>query len=236
MDLYALRGILGGLSGNLSPQGILLWALQLLVLFFSISCHEYAHAKAAHKLGDDTAFRLGRLTINPLAHIEPIGLLFMLFAPVGWMKPVPVNPSRFTVQGRLRRYGFQLVAAAGPAMNLVIAFIANIVLHLLPFTISNAQMTDGTFLLFQFFSMMVLSNIYLAAFNLLPVPPLDGFNIYGGFLPERVQQIVRANMHYISLALFFLLWVPGNPLTRILSTIAQGVLYVFNAPLRLLGL
>ena len=159
----------------------------LVVLILSLSFHEAAHAWSANRLGDPTARLLGRLTLNPLAHIDWIGtVLFPLLAAIsnlpliGWAKPVPVNP----VNLQHPRRDFAIVAAAGPASNLLLAFMALVPLALL----STGEVTGS--LLLDFLRGFIQLNVFLAVFNLLPVPPLDGGNILAGLVPESTARIL----------------------------------------------
>jgi Zn-dependent protease len=157
----------------------------LIVLILSLSFHEAAHAWSADRLGDSTARSLGRLTMNPIAHIDLVGtVLFPLVAfisglpLIGWAKPVPVNPANLAAPRR----DFAIVAAAGPASNLVLAAGGLLTLSLL----STGEVTGAWHL--GFLRAFVYMNVFLAFFNLLPVPPLDGGNILAGLVPERAAQ------------------------------------------------
>jgi Zn-dependent protease len=171
------------------------------VLIVSLSVHEAAHAWSADRLGDPTARMLGRLTLNPLSHIDWIGtVLFPLVAIysglplIGWAKPVPVNWNNL----RSPRRDFALVAAAGPGSNLILALIGA-VLYLALAAPGGSIVLDT---LYQFVSL----NIFLAVFNMLPVPPLDGGNVLAGLLPEplaRVLDSIRAFGIIILYALLF---------------------------------
>ena len=147
----------------------------LLALVISLSIHEFSHAWSAYELGDATAKNQGRLTLNPLAHLDPVGaimIVFMAFSGwgIGWGKPVPVNPYNLRVNPRI---GMGLTAAAGPFSNLVLAALSAIPLRLgLPLP---------SFLAY-FLLVMVYTNISLALFNLIPLPPLDGFSVTQGLL------------------------------------------------------
>jgi len=181
--------------------------ISLTVLLFSLTVHEAAHAWSAWKLGDPTARDLGRVSLNPAVHIDPIGtILFPLLAMVagapvlGWAKPVPVDLQRLA---RWRR-DHMLIAAAGPASNLALALVAALILRVLP----NAE-AEG-FTLVEPIAMMcragVLLNIILAVFNLVPVPPLDGGNVLRGLLRGRAGHLfdrVRPYGFFLLYALMF---------------------------------
>jgi Zn-dependent protease len=154
---------------NLDITSIL---ITLVALFLSIDVHEFAHALAAHLLGDDTAQRLGRLTLNPLAHLDPMGAIMIVVSSllgfgIGWGKPVPFNPYKLRVD---RRTGSGLVAVAGPASNLILAVLASLPIRLLP--TSALPMV-----VWQLLVVLALINISLAIFNLLPIVPLDGHHV-----------------------------------------------------------
>jgi Zn-dependent protease len=158
-----------------------------IVLLFSLTVHETAHAWAADRLGDPTARLLGRVSLNPLVHADPIGtVLFPLLAIVtgvpliGWAKPVPVTISRLNHPRR----DYMLVAAAGPASNLVLACIAGVVLALLPVSPVILGEPNVSVPLASLFTRAVQINVLLALFNMIPIPPLDGGNVLSGLLPR----------------------------------------------------
>jgi Zn-dependent protease len=160
--------------------------LILIPLWLSLSFHEWAHAWTAWKLGDDTAAMLGRMTLNPLAHVDPIGtiLLPLLGIPFGWAKPVPVQPHRFSRRFSMRT-GMMITAAAGPIANLVLAVIFILVYALMyRFHVMDRGPGESVGLLV---SQMILLNVILATFNILPIPPLDGSRIADWLMPAALR-------------------------------------------------
>jgi Zn-dependent protease len=163
--------------------------IAFVVLLFSLTVHESAHAWTADRLGDPTARLLGRVSLNPIVHADPIGtVLFPLLALVanvpliGWAKPVPVNVRRL----RRQRRDYVLVAAAGPASNLLLAISAALILHVLPISPVTIGEPNVSAPLASLFSRAVQINVLLAVFNMIPIPPLDGGNVLGGVLPQRL--------------------------------------------------
>ncbi len=156
----------------LSDPGYLL-ALAVIFLF-ALPLHELAHAGVAERLGDPTPRRYGRVTLNPLAHLDPIGALMLLLAGFGWARPVPVNPLYLRYGPRV---GMALVGGAGPLMNLLLAGLGILAFRALP----AAGMAPA--MLVQFLGAWIFINIGLAVFNLLPLPPLDGYRVLQGVLP-----------------------------------------------------
>jgi Zn-dependent protease len=168
------------------------------VLLFSLTIHESAHAWTADRLGDPTARRLGRVSLNPLVHADPIGtVLFPLIAMltgvplIGWAKPVPVNVRHL----RHHRRDYVLVAAAGPASNVLLALSAAVLLAVLPVSPVRLGQPNVSVPIASLLSSAVRINVLLAVFNMIPIPPLDGGNVLGGLLPRslasRFDAIVR---------------------------------------------
>lgn len=160
--------------------------LNLIVLLLSLTFHEFFHAWSAWRLGDDTAARLGRLTLNPIPHIDLLGTIALplLGAPIGWAKPVPVDPSRFDRKMKMST-GDIIVSAAGPLSNVLLGTIAAVVLGLLwrfaPDLVGRGS-AGGTLL-----GHFILVNAGLAIFNLLPIPPLDGGHVAAALVPYRFR-------------------------------------------------
>ncbi len=183
--------------------------IAFIVLLFSLTVHEMAHAFTADRLGDPTARLLGRISLNPLVHADPIGtILFPLVALVsglpliGWAKPVPVNVRQL----RRQRRDYVLVAAAGPASNLVLAVVAAVALHLVPVTPFTIGEPNASAPLALLFARAMQINVLLAVFNMLPIPPLDGGNVVGGLLPlplARQFNVIRPYGFLVLYALMF---------------------------------
>lgn len=150
--------------------------IYIIILLVTIAVHEFAHAKVADNLGDPTPRLAGRLTLNPISHIDPIGLLLLFFIGFGWGKPVPFDP--FNLKNPRRDAA--LISIAGPLSNFSLAILCSILLRLTNFLPQSFLSTIGLSILPIFIGL----NILLGIFNLLPIAPLDGFKIVGGFLPE----------------------------------------------------
>ena len=172
--------------------------LILLVLLFSLTIHEFAHAWTANRLGDPTARRRGRLSLNPVVHIDPIGILLplVLIATgagmiVGWAKPVPVNPMNLANPRR----DFLLISVAGPVSNVLIAVVGSLVLRVVPAGPLPVGGTDVAGWLFAIALLAFKLNLWLAIVNMIPVPPLDGGNVLAGLLPgplaDGYDRVVR---------------------------------------------
>lgn len=185
---------------NSTPAEFIATAITLVIAF---TIHEFAHAWAATELGDDTARSMGRLTLNPLAHLDPIGSLMLIFAGFGWAKPVPFNPYRLRTGPQL---GMLLVAAAGPFSNFIMALLAAIPFRLgwLPLSFGGDGFLPSPSLLLIWF---IIINLNLMLFNLIPIPPLDGSKILRGVAPaswDRALTQLEMIGPFLLMALFVL--------------------------------
>ena len=196
------------LLNNRSPEEILAFAIALLPAF---TIHEFAHALMAYRLGDSTAKDLGRLTLNPLKHLDVLGTLMVFMVGFGWAKPVPVNP--YNLSGGRR--GMALVAVVGPLSNLALAAVTAFIWRTSGF--AGGDLVANTLLVF------IYLNIALLFFNLIPLPPLDGFRVLLGVLPERMAQ-QWARVGQIGPMLLFGLILIGNfiPGIDILGRVVVG--------------
>ena len=216
------------LSGHFNLASILARVLAVLVIIFLIlPFHEWAHAQTAYLLGDKGIKQRGRLSLNPLSHIDPIGALMMILVGFGWAKPVPVDSRYF----KNPRVGMAITALMGPVANLVAAVAGMLVFQIIWAVSPNflIQNQFGVYVL-TFLVFYITVNVNLAVFNLLPIPPLDGSKIMFTFLPDKaVEFFYRYQMIFFA-ALFVLLWT--GPLSYVLGFLSRWVsfgLYTLTA-------
>ena len=181
----------------------------VIALLVGLTFHEFSHALVADELGDHRPRAMGRLTLNPLPHIDPIGAVMLLIAGFGWAKPVMVNP--YALRNGVR--SMWLVAAAGPVANLVVAIGFAAVYRVL-----DLAGLEGGFLV-DLVRNVVLLNVLLALFNLIPIPPLDGYNAVLSFLPPRTAMTVQRYAPYGILVLLLLIIVPNSPLDLLFGAV-----------------
>ncbi len=211
-------------SGGMT--GILSLLISVFCVLLSISIHEFAHGYMAYKLGDDTARVMGRLSVNPLHHLDPIGALCLLFFHFGWAKPVPVNPSKFT-KVKIKT-GMVLTAIAGPLANFILGFIAMILLRAVILYMADFAVSE---LLFIILYTLVIMNVGLGLFNLIPIPPLDGSKVLNALLPARIYFKIMQYERYGTLLLILFIWFGSG---RFLSSLSGYVLDFYDFVLNLI--
>lgn len=172
--------------------------IRIFALLLAITVHEFAHAFAADRLGDPTPRSQGRLTLNPLAHLDPIGTLLILFAPIGWGKPVQFDPYNLANPRR----DAAIISFAGPLSNIALAVVLSLLLHFL-FQTGNINELSGA-ILFQ----LIVLNVSLAIFNLIPIHPLDGGKILIGLLPDDIASKWDVILHQYGLYILLMLILP----------------------------
>ena len=187
------------MQGLLSWYQVLQYLLRALVVLIAIPFHEAAHALVSHWLGDDTAVRAGRLSLNPLRHFDPLGALCMLIGGVGWARPVSINPRNY----KNPKVGMAISAAAGPASNFLLAWASMILYKVVVYSGLGNLVSPLALFLYD----MVVMNLSLAAFNLIPVPPFDGSRIALLFLPPRLYFKAMRYERYIMLAVLALVFL-----------------------------
>lgn len=218
-----LFSILRGASGI---EIAILFLARLFVVFCTLPVHEYAHAFVADKLGDKTARLSGRLTLNPLAHIDILGAIMILFVGFGYAKPVPVNPRNF----KNPKKGMALTALAGPFSNILMAVVFMF--------LSNVLSLFGSSLFVQafyvFFSFAASINIGLAVFNLIPIPPLDGSRVLELLIPDKYYYKFAQYERYIVIVIFVLIifGVLDAPLAFLQNHLYSALNYIVSLPFR----
>ena len=191
-----------------NPGALFSLLASILGVLIAITFHEYAHGLAASKLGDNTAKDEGRLSLNPLAHLDPIGTLMLVFAGFGWGKPVHVDSRNYTRKISMEK-GEAIVSAAGPLMNIILAFIFTLI-YCAIYKFAGAgflHSTMGSVLMLMIFYTISI-NVGLGVFNLIPLPPLDGSKIIMPFLPYKAKEWF-VNNEQIFYLVFVVLWITG---------------------------
>ncbi len=207
------------LFSALSVDRLLEISIRLLAVVAILPIHELAHAVVADRLGDTTARRMGRLTLNPLRHLDPLGTIMVLFAGFGWAKPVPVDMRAFKNPKR----GMAVVAVAGPVSNFLLAMVLLLAQKAL-IVIFGRSMPTPAYYIVQILDLLAYISTALGVFNLLPIPPLDGSRILGLFLPDRLYYTVMRYERIIMLVVFALIF------TGILSRpLSYAITFVYNA-------
>ena len=220
----------GSFVNLFSRDGALLsFVISIPGILIAITFHEFAHAFAADKLGDDTPRRQGRLNLNPFKHLDLFGTIMLVFAGFGWGKPVEINPRNFNRNMSLSK-AEAIVAAAGPLMNFLLAIVFEIVLCLIIKFAPGVNVIGGVIyssgqaigLTLNIIQSIVAINIGLGVFNLIPLPPLDGSKILCGFLPYNAKNWMDSHSQIFEIV-FIALWIVG-----ILSLIVEPIILIIN--------
>lgn len=200
-------------------------------VLFALTVHEVSHGYMAYRLGDPTARNMGRLTLNPLKHLDPIGALCMVLFHFGWARPVPINTRYF----RKPRRDTALTAAAGPISNFIMAFLGLLVQEILLAVFirhpaSSQFVYNLQYAALTLFSYFHVLNLSLGLFNLIPVPPLDGSRIFLTFLPAKYYFGIMQYERYIQLGLMVLLWLGllSRPLSFLVSALSGGMRFLIE--------
>lgn len=209
-----------------NPSALFMLLVSIPGVLIAITFHEFAHGLAAYKLGDNTAKMEGRLSLNPLDHLDPIGTLMLLFAGFGWGKPVHVNPSNYTRKISMEK-GEAIVSLAGPLMNIILAILFTIIYFAI-YKFAGASFVASTMgsVLMLLISATISINIGLGVFNLIPLPPLDGSKIIMPFLPYNAKQWFKNN-EQIFYIIFVVIWITGIAsmlISPAISVISTGIM------------
>lgn len=222
------------LNRFLDPEYLISLLYMIPIYLITLTVHEVSHGYIAYKMGDPTAYNMGRLTLNPLKHIDPFGLLMLIIIRFGWAKPVPINPRNF----KNPRKGLAISAAAGPVSNFLMAIGGYIIFRIfyviLMHQIYTLQITEANSFInilngfCTFFNQFCILNIYFGLFNLLPVPPLDGSRIVSYFLPYKFYRVYSNIERYGFLILMLLLYtgVISKPLSILAGYIYKGIEFI----------
>lgn len=228
--LYIILVILGlyflTSAGQATMIGLL---LSLPGVIFAMTVHEYAHAKMADHYGDTTARKQGRLTLNPLAHIDPIGIFLLIVAHIGWGRPVEVNYNNLT-SNKSRGYCEAMISLAGPLSNFILATIFTIVFYLIEVLAPAFAFTEVGYILMQIIYSAIVVNIGLGVFNLIPLPPLDGEKIFRNIMPGNIRAWLIKNTNTLQF-IFLMLWIT-NLLGYVVSPVINGVFWVIDTVVR----
>ena len=220
--VFIIMAILAFTRNNVNISDILLMLPGLLI---ALSLHEFAHAYVAYKLGDPTPEMQGRVTINPLAHLDPIGTICLLFAGFGWGKPVAINPLNFKNPEK----DSAKVAAAGPIMNLILSIVFAVIWGIVIIVGQKTGESNSVAytVIYNIVSITMVLNMGLALFNLLPFPPLDGSKIYRAFLKGKAKQFLYflENYSWLFIMILFMTNLTAYILLPIEQWILDNILY-----------
>lgn len=223
--------ILMGLYSMSSSEWLHL-LLTLPAVIIAVTFHEFAHAFAADRFGDTTPRNQGRLTLNPLSHLDPFGFLLMMFAHIGWGKPVQINPNNFN-SNKSRGFCEAMVSFAGPLMNFILAVVSCVAyILIIGLAVDSFVSSNVGNIILYLLSILISVNIGLGVFNLIPLPPLDGEKIFRNFLPYKAKDWLNRNYQTLY-SVFLILWFFGvleiivSPVISFLSNaLFTGVGYI----------
>ena len=225
--LYIIIGILVVMSlASYGADGIFSLVLSIPAVLLAITVHEFGHAYAAYKLGDDTPVRQGRLSLNPLDHVDPLGMAMLLFAHIGWGKPVQVDPRNYNRDISVEKAD-AIVSFAGPLMNFITAIIfALIYCALFRFAGLAFISTNIGYIIISIVGSIVTMNIGLGVFNMIPLPPLDGSKIFLPILPRNAKYwfINHEQMFYFLFLFIWITGIAGRLISPIIGQITQWIL------------
>ncbi len=226
--IYILIGImvLWTISTYATTEGALLGLLLSIPgVLLAITFHEFAHAYAADKLGDDTPRRQGRLSLNPMDHVDPLGLAMLIFAHIGWGKPVQVNPRNYDRRMSMEKAD-AIVSLAGPLMNFVLAIVFTLIYcAIVKFASATFIVSTVGTVIMSLISSTIIMNIGLGVFNLIPLPPLDGSKIFLPILPTKAKYWFQDN-EQIFYMIFLFIWITGiagKLISPIISNITEQI-------------
>lgn len=216
-----MNTITASIASALTSEQIVRYGVKLMIIFLVVPIHEYAHAWAAVKLGDNTPKYQGRLTLNPLAHIDPIGAICLFVGGFGWGKPVQINPLNF----RQYRKGSALCAAAGPLSNLIVG-TGGMIIYKICFYAFLSSGSEAMYWLQFILSYFVAVNLGLAVFNLIPIPPLDGSKIVAYFAGPKWNEVMYK--YQMQISIIFMIVIVFGILDTPLGWIQNGMFTVID--------
>lgn len=225
--LYIIIGVLVVLSlVSYGAAGIIDLLLSVPAVLVAITVHEFGHAFAAYKLGDDTPLRQGRLSLNPFDHIDPLGIAMLLFAHIGWGKPVEIDPRNYNRNISVEKAD-AIVSFAGPLMNFITAIVfALIYCAIRKFASMTFLISNIGIIILAIISYIVTMNVGLGVFNLIPLPPLDGSKIFLPILPYNAKSwfIEHEQIFYFIFLIIWITGIAGELISPIIGKITNGIL------------